>query len=66
MTVLLAGILFIILIVLALYVFGVFATSYLEAFRFAFYLVLLLFVLTLGFALINPEQQGYDPSVRVD
>lgn len=59
-----AGVTFLALIVLALYVFGVFSTPYLEAFRFAFYLLLVLFALTVGFGLLDHPYEGYDPTTR--
>jgi hypothetical protein len=60
----LAGFLLFALIILALYAFGVFSTPYLEAFRFAFYLVLVLLALTIGLSLIQYPYEGYDPTVQ--
>ncbi|OQW32321.1 MAG: hypothetical protein A4E19_20045 [Nitrospira sp. SG-bin1] len=65
MTMLLAGILLFALIITGLYVAGWFSTPYSDAFRFAFYLLLVLFVLTVGFALYDHPYEGYDPTVRV-
>lgn len=59
------GLLLLALIVLALYVFGVFSTPYLEAFRFAFYVLLVLFALTVGITLMQPPNEGYDPTPHV-
>lgn len=59
-----AAVLFLALTVLALYVFGIFSTPYLEAFRFAFYLLLVLFALTVGIGLMEGRHEGYDPTVR--
>ncbi|ALA58998.1 hypothetical protein [Nitrospira moscoviensis] len=63
MTTLLAGILLLALIVLALYVFGVFGTPYLNAFRWVFYLLLVLFALVVGAGLMEHRYEGYDPTV---
>ncbi len=60
----LAGFLFLLLFILALYAFGVFSTPYLEAFRFAFYLVLVLLALTVGVSFIQNPYEGYDPTVQ--
>jgi uncharacterized membrane protein len=62
MTTLLAGILLVALIVAALYVFGVFSTPYLNAFRWVFYLLLVLFVLAVGAGLMEHRYEGYDPT----
>jgi hypothetical protein len=59
-----AALLFLALIVLALYVFGIFSTPYFEAFRFAFYLLLVLFALTVGIGIMQQPYEGYDPTVR--
>lgn len=64
MITMLAGALFFVLIILALYAFGVFSTPYLEAFRFAFYLVLVLLALTVGISLIQYPYEGYDPTAQ--
>jgi hypothetical protein len=64
MMTLLAAAMFLILIVLALYVFGIFSTPYVEAFRFAFYLLLVLLVITVGIVLMQQPYEGYDPTGR--
>jgi hypothetical protein len=64
MTTLVPALMFVALIVLALYAFRIFSTPYFEAFRYAFYLLLVLFALTLGFAMMDDPQKGYDPTVR--
>jgi hypothetical protein len=61
MTFVAAG-LFALLIFTALYAFGVFGTPYLDAFRFAFYLVLVMFIVVLVFSLGNHPNEGYDPT----
>ena len=48
------AILFVAVIVIALYAFGVFNTPYLDAFRFAFYLLLVLLVLSIWFGVMEP------------
>ena len=58
------GSLAIICIVLGLFVFGLFSTPYFEAFRFLFYLVLLLVVLTVGIQMTYHPFQGYTPTAR--
>lgn len=65
MTMLIAGILLFALIVVGLYVSGWLSTPYLDGFRFAFYLLLILLVLTVGFAILGHQYEGYDPTVRV-
>jgi hypothetical protein len=55
------AILFVAVIVIALYAFGVFNTPYLDAFRFAFYLLLVLLVLSIRFG-VMPPYKGYDPT----
>lgn len=62
MITLLTGVLFLVLVVLALYVFGIFSTPYFEAFRFAFYLLLTLLVLTVGIQLMTHPFEG--PTAR--
>ena len=57
------GLLLLAVIVIALYAFGIFDTPYLGAFRFTFYLLLLLLVLSVWFGTANPPNQGYDPTV---
>ena len=59
-----AGILLFTLIIVGLYVAGWFSTPYLDAFRFAFYLLLILLVLTVRFAIVGHQYEGYDPTVR--
>jgi hypothetical protein len=63
MLTLLTGLLLTTLIVIALYAFGVFDTPYLDAFRFAFYLVLVLLVLSFWFGSVNHPNEGYDATV---
>lgn len=64
MTTLLGAVLLALLIVLALYVFRVFSTPYLEAVRFAFYLLLVLLAITVGVGIMDNPNKGYDPTVR--
>jgi hypothetical protein len=61
-----AGILILLfaLIIVGLYVAGWFSTPYSDAFQFAFYLLLILLVLTVGFAILGHQYEGYDPTVR--
>jgi hypothetical protein len=56
------AILFVAVIVIALYAFGVFNTPYLDAFRFAFYLLLVLLVLSIWFGVMESPYKGYDPT----
>ena len=63
MLTLVAGLLLTGLIVVALYAFGIFSTPYLDAFRFAFYLLLVLFVLSVWFSIGNQPYDGYDATV---
>ncbi|HKY73683.1 MAG TPA: hypothetical protein VJL88_17320 [Nitrospira sp.] len=63
MLTLLTGLLLTALIVIALYSFGVFNTPYLDAFRFAFYLLLVLLVLSIWFGTVNNPNEGYDATV---
>jgi hypothetical protein len=63
MLTLIAGLLFLAVIVMALYAFGIFNTPYLGAFRFAFYLLLVLFVLAVWYGTMNQPHEGYDPTV---
>lgn len=65
MYMLIAGILLFTLIIVGLYAAGWFNTPYLNAFRFAFYLLLILLVLTVGFAIVGHQYEGYDPTARV-
>jgi hypothetical protein len=58
----LAASMFALLILTALYAFGVFGTPYLGAFRFAFYLILVIFLVVIVFALGNQPNEGYDPT----
>lgn len=58
----LAGTIFLLLILTALYAFGVFGTPYLGAFRFAFYLILLIFFVVIVFSSNNAPFKGYDPT----
>jgi hypothetical protein len=64
MMTLLAAVIFLAVIILALYVFGIFSTPYVEAFRFAFYFLLVMLALTIGIAVMQQPNQGYDPTVR--
>ena len=63
MLTLVTGLLLAAVIVIALYAFGVFNTPYLGAFRFTFYLLLALLVLSIWYGTGNEPQQGYDPTV---
>jgi len=63
MLTLLSGLLLTALIVVALYAFGIFNTPYLDAFRFAFYLLLVLLVLSVWFSIANQPYGGYDATV---
>jgi hypothetical protein len=63
MLTLLIGLLLTAVIVAALYAFGIFSTPYLDAFRFAFYLLLALLVLSVWFSIGNEPNKGYDPTV---
>ena len=56
------AILLLAVIIVALYAFGVFDTPYLDAFRFAFYLLLASLVLSIWFGVIEHPQEGYDPT----
>jgi len=49
-------------LVLGLYVFNAVSGPYLDAFRFAFYLLLVLLVLVLWFGTQDHAHQGYDPT----
>jgi hypothetical protein len=59
---LLSASMFVLLILTALYAFGVLGTPYLGAFRFAFYLILLMFIIVVVFAVGNHPFEGYDPT----
>ena len=50
------------LIFTALYAFGVFGTPYLGAFRIAFYLILVMFLVVIVFTLGDHPNEGYDPT----
>ena len=60
MMILVAAMFLLVLIVVALYLYvsGVFHKSYLRSFRFAFYILLLLFALTVGVGLIQHFYEG--------
>ena len=66
MLTLVTAVLFVAVIVIALYVFGVFNTPYLDAFRFTFYLLFVLLVLTVWFGVTQPPNEGYNPTRAVD
>ena len=57
------GLLLLALIAVALYAFGIFDTPYLGAFRFTFYLLLVLFALAVWYGSMNTPHEGYDPTV---
>ena len=62
MLTLMIAILLIAVTIVALYTFGVFDTPYLDAFRFAFYLLLVLLVLSVWFAVTeHPPQATNQP-----
>ena len=63
MLTLVTGLLLTALIVVALYAFGIFNTPYLDAFRFTFYLLLVLLVLSVWFGIGNQPSGGYDATV---
>lgn len=63
MTLLAAGA-FALSILTALYAFGFFATPYSNAFRFVFYLILLLFAVMIVYALGDHPFEGYDPTTN--
>ena len=63
MMTLLTGLLLAAVIVIALYAFGVFETPYLDAFRVAFYLLVVLLILTFWFSVSNQPNQSYDSTV---
>jgi len=63
MMTLLTGLLLAAVIVIALYAFGVFETPYLDAFRIAFYLLVVLLVLSFWFGVSNQPNQSYDSTV---
>lgn len=53
------------LIVVGLYVAGWFSTPYSNAFKFAFYFLLILLVITVAFEFMGQQYEGYDPTARV-
>lgn len=57
-----AGSMLVLLILTALYAFGVFGTPYLGAFRFAFYLILVMLLVVVVYTLGNHPNEGYDPT----
>ena len=59
------GVLLTAVIVVALYAFGLFSTPYLGAFRFTFYLLLALLILSIWFGTGDHPYEGYDPTVGV-
>ena len=63
MLTLVTGLLLTAVIVVALYAFGVFNTPYLGAFRFTFYILLALLVLSVWFGTGDQPNEGYDPIV---
>jgi hypothetical protein len=63
MLTLVTGLLLTAVIVVALYAFGVFNTPYLGAFRFTFYLLLALLILSVWFGNGDHPNEGYDPTV---
>jgi hypothetical protein len=63
MMTLLTGLLLTAVIVIALYAFGVFNTPYMEAFRVAFYLLLVLLVLSVWLTAGHSPREGYDATV---
>lgn len=58
-----AGLLLLAVIVIALYAFGVFDTPYLGAFRFTFFLLIVLLALAVWYGTMNQPHEGYDPTV---
>ena len=65
MLTLLTGLLLTAVIVVALYAFGVFNTPYLDAFRVTFYLLLVLLILSVWFAVGHHPYEGHDATVGV-
>ena len=59
----LTGLLLTAVIVFALYAFGVFSTLYLDAFRVAFYLLLVLLILSIWVSVGHQPHQGQDITV---
>mgnify|MGYP001157464183 CR=1 FL=1 len=62
---LIVGGLVFVLVLIGLYGFGWFSTPYSDAFRYLFYLFLVLFLLIIGFALYDHPYEGYDPTAKV-
>jgi hypothetical protein len=60
---LLTGLLLAAVIVIALYAFGVFETPYLDAFRIAFYLLVVVLILAFWFGVSHQPNQSYDSTV---
>jgi hypothetical protein len=50
------------MIITALYAFGIFSTPYTDAFRFGFYLLLLVGLVAVVFAMRRNPFEGYDPT----
>jgi hypothetical protein len=65
MNMLVAGFLLFALIIAGVYAAGWFQTPYLNAVRFAFYLLLILFILVVGFVIGGHQYEGYDQTVKV-
>jgi hypothetical protein len=63
MITLLTGLLLTAVIVVALYAFGVFSTPYLDAFRVAFYLLLVLLILSVWVSVSHPPHEGRDTTM---
>ena len=63
MMTLLTGLLLLGVIVIALYAFGVFDTPYLDAFRAAFYLLLVLLILSVWFSIGHQANEPHPPTV---
>jgi hypothetical protein len=63
MMTLLTGVLLTAVIVIALYAFGIFNTPYLDAFRVAFYLLLVLLVLSVWFSTAHAPDEGQHTAV---
>jgi hypothetical protein len=63
MMTLLTGLLLTAVIVIALYAFGIFNTPYMDAFRVAFYLLLVLLILSVWFSTAHAPHEGQHPAV---
>ena len=63
MVTLTTAVLFMCAIIIALYAFGLFSTPFLGAFRFTFYLLLVLMVLSVWLGVIDQPDEGYSPTV---